>query len=249
MKKIVLCFSLVILGLLFSNFSAKARIVFDKPDDWYQFYTQEATEYMEENFSTLAEVELTYTHAKKAVERTIYFYGSSNEDDDSDAFMETYWSALMTMNFGDSFARALGQKNDASSSALSKEMDMNNDSIGIDLYWVWNDNYKYMGSSNDEDDLAFFIAQAVKGGRHYGIKKISGSSLVSSNTGYKLPAYAEHTDDYTYYDDFLHTHSCDFCGEIGKEDHVAKVTFSTELELYGVPGQKYCSLCRHYFGF
>lgn len=251
MKKLVLCFSLIILGLFFYARPAKAMVVYDKPEDWYQFYTEEATAYMETNFSTIDEMKLTYTYAKKAVERTIFFYGFSGSGDDSDAFRHTYWSALMTMHFAKRLAKEISDRNELkSTSALDSDMDYNNNEVGRGLYEVWKENYQNIASSDKEDDLAFFIAQAVLRGDHYGIKKISGNTLIATNSGYRFPAYAEHTDSYDYYDDFLHTHSCTFCGVLGNEDHSAVSLYSAnEVDLYALPAQKYCYLCRHYYGF
>lgn len=112
-----------------------------------------------------------------AVAETIRHYGENQWANDSDAFRHTYFAALLSYEFGTSFALELTTAHEAyTEDPLDKKMDLHNNSRGIALYDVWNSDFK---SNNEEEhwtNLSDFITHCVSFGDIYNILKFDSTT-------------------------------------------------------------------------
>lgn len=112
-----------------------------------------------------------------AVTETIRHYGENQWANDSDAFRHTYFAALLSYEFGTSFALELTTAHEAyTEDPLDKKMDLHNNSRGITLYDVWNSDFK---SNNEEEhwtNLSDFITHCVSFGDIYNILKFDSTT-------------------------------------------------------------------------
>lgn len=68
--------------------------------------------------------------ANKAQDATVEYYGSSNWQDNSDAFRHCAWNALMKKAIGSSAAEEWATAHEYDSSGIDKEMDLFNNKVG-----------------------------------------------------------------------------------------------------------------------
>lgn len=108
-----------------------------------------------------------------AVEKTTLYYGDNSWRDDGDAFRHTYFAALLSLEFGGTFAKNLTDAHESlAEPGLDKDMDLHNNARGIALYAIWKENYK-VGNDNLWNQLAEYITHAVRFGQFYNIIKLN----------------------------------------------------------------------------
>lgn len=111
-----------------------------------------------------------YAWADEATTRTINMYGRNGADDNSDAFRHGCWNILMTEHIGYNWASRWATAHEATSSGLSKTMDLRNNQIGRNS-WV---------SGKSDSQLASVIALKVNTGKMW---RISYGVLVPTTGG------------------------------------------------------------------
>ncbi|MFA7032544.1 MAG: hypothetical protein WC201_03175 [Bacilli bacterium] len=119
-----------------------------------------------------------YETAKNLTERAstqaqIYYPTLSCYQDDGDAFRHTYWSALLTYEFGSSFALKLTSAHESDTpEGIDKEMDLHNNKNGTTLLEEWRS--KFSSTSTDAwSDIGEFIYHCVANGEVYDCVKIN----------------------------------------------------------------------------
>ena len=111
-----------------------------------------------------------YAWADEATSRTISIYGRNGVDDNSDAFRHGCWNILMTEHIGYYWTSRWATAHEATSSGVSKTMDLKNNQIGRDS-WV---------SGKSDSQLASIIVLKVNTGKMW---RISGGVLVPTTGG------------------------------------------------------------------
>jgi hypothetical protein len=105
-------------------------------------------------------------------ESEIYFrYTTDNDDENNNAFLHSYWSALMTKNIDSSWAKKFSDAHESNSlETLSSQMDLYNNKIGID------EAVKNKHLSNEE--LAWKIQELLNNGL---LRKIHNGKLIKTD--------------------------------------------------------------------
>jgi hypothetical protein len=127
-----------------------------------------------------------YNLTERAEAQTVVYYPNYTRYlDDGDAFRHTYWSALLTYEFGANFALKLTTAHESNTAeGLDKSMDLHNNNNGTILLEEWRTKF----SSNSTDawaDIGEFIYHCVANGEIYDVVKVDSvdEKLVYTNVG------------------------------------------------------------------
>lgn len=130
--------------------------------------------------------------------KTIEIYGVNGNGDNSDAFRHVYLSALLALEFGENFSNGLMSRHESYTGSdpvelLRVEMDEHNNPIGASIGGAFDNggNLHDTDDGNDYEDLAEKVANAVKHGAYYNIKRLNSANtaLTYTNVGINSSYY------------------------------------------------------------
>lgn len=118
-------------------------------------------------------------------ESEAYYPTSPRYLDDGDAFRHTYWSALLTYEFGSSFAIQLTNAHEANTpEGIDKNMDLHNNNNGTILLEEWRSKFS-LNSTDAWTDIGEFIYHCIANGEVYDCLRVDSNTqkLVYTNIG------------------------------------------------------------------
>lgn len=142
-------------------------------------YSYDGNELTDDEFWTIVlnlwphQYQTAYTLTIRAVEQAETYYPDLTRYlDDGDAFRHTYWSALLSYEFGTNFAIQLTTAHESNTpEGIDKEMDLHNNNNGTILFDEWQSKFS-TGVTDAWSEIGEFIYHCVANGEVYDCQKV-----------------------------------------------------------------------------